>query len=135
MPSIMVFTPDGRSLIVTLDRAPRIWHLDPDPEPPPPQGHKDEAWSVAFAADGKALATGSDDTDDPQTVKLWDPSSGRLIRGWHGGDGTVAALAFSPDGLTLASGHSREAITYGCGRPRADASSVRSRGIPARYGL
>ena len=79
--------------------------LRPAPRAPSPAGHKDEAWAVAYSPDGKILATGSDDTDERQTIKLWDPATGRLIRGWNGGVGTVASLAFSPDGRILASGH------------------------------
>jgi WD40 repeat protein/serine/threonine protein kinase len=100
-----VFAPDGRSIIAVAGRAPRIWHFDPVPDPPSPAGHKDEAWAAAYSPDGKILATGSDDTDEPQTIKLWDPATGQLIRGWYGGVGTVASLAFSPDGRSLASGH------------------------------
>ncbi|MHC5540297.1 hypothetical protein ACYOEI_18915, partial [Singulisphaera rosea] len=101
------FVPDGRSLIVNAGPSPRIWHVFPTPDPPQPSGHRaTEAWSLAYSADGKILATGADDTGgDPQTIKLWKPNTGELIRGWQAGEGTVASLAISPDGRTLASGH------------------------------
>ncbi|APW58997.1 Serine/threonine-protein kinase PrkC [Paludisphaera borealis] len=101
----LVFTPDSRALVMGGLRSPRIWRFDPPPDPPPLAGHKDEAWSVAFSPDGKLLATGSDDTDEPQTIKIWDPASSALLRGWSGGVGTVASIAFSPDGRMLATGH------------------------------
>jgi WD40 repeat protein/serine/threonine protein kinase len=100
-----LFSRDGRALIASGSRSPRIWHFDPVAECLTPAGHKDEAWAAAYSPDGHLLATGSDDTDEPQTIKLWDPSTGKLLRSWNGGVGTVASLAFSPDGQTLASGH------------------------------
>jgi WD40 repeat protein/serine/threonine protein kinase len=103
--SKLIFSPDGRSLIDNGGASPRIWHFDPPSDPALPEGHADEAWAAAYSPDGKILATGSDDTDESRTIKLWDPDTGRLLRGWSGGEGTVAALAFSPDGRSLASGH------------------------------
>ena len=100
----LLFAADGRSLVIAAGPTIRRWFLEGESEPPPLAGHKDEAWAVAFAPDGKLLASGSDD-DDPETIKLWDPKTGRLIRGWNGGPGTTASLAFSPDGRILASAH------------------------------
>jgi eukaryotic-like serine/threonine-protein kinase len=99
------FAADGRSLAIAAGPTIRCWFLDRESESPPLAGHNDEAWSVAFSPDGEVLASGSDDDDDPETIKLWDPTTGRLIRGWPGGRGTTAALAFSLDGRTLASAH------------------------------
>jgi WD40 repeat protein/serine/threonine protein kinase len=98
------FTPDGRSLILGGPRSPRIWRLEPPREPPSPTGHTDETWSAAFPTDGSLLVTGSDDEDDSRTIKIWDPSTSVLLRGWYAGMGTVASLAFSADSHVLASG-------------------------------
>jgi WD40 repeat protein/serine/threonine protein kinase len=102
---VLGFASDGRDLIAGGPQSPRIWHYDPPLDPPSPAGHKDEVWAAAYSPDGRILATGSDDTDEPRTIKLWDPATGRLIRGWNGGVGTVSSLVFSPDGRILASGH------------------------------
>jgi eukaryotic-like serine/threonine-protein kinase len=100
----LLFAADGRSLVIAAGPTIRRWFPEGEPEHPALAGHKDEAWTVAFAPDGELLASGSDD-DEPETIKLWDPKSGRLIRGWYGGPGTTASVAFSPDGHILASAH------------------------------
>ncbi len=101
-----LFTPDGRSLILRINQAVIRWdYLGAAESDEQPAGHGDEAWSAAFSPDGSTLATGSDDTDETRTIKLWDVATGRLIRGWDGGRGTVAELAFAPRGRILASAH------------------------------
>ncbi len=99
----LLFTSDGRSLIVCVNYAAVRWDFLPTPEPGQPEGHGDESWAAVFSSDGRLLATGSDDTDDPRTLKVWDAATGRLLRGWKAHEATTAALAFQPGGRLLAS--------------------------------
>src|SRR5262245_26720734 len=62
-------------------------------------GHSKYVTSLAYSPDGLRIATGSADG----TVKLWEATTGALIRTHEGHTGLVYALAFSPDGTRLAS--------------------------------
>jgi WD40 repeat protein len=64
------------------------------------QGHSGFVDSVAFAPDGKSIASGSWDN----TVRLWRISDGSLIRSFEGHEGSVKSVAFAPDGKSIASG-------------------------------
>jgi WD40 repeat protein len=64
------------------------------------KGHTGWVGAVAFAPDGKTLASASADG----TIKFWDPARGELLQTWKGNNEPVCALAFAPDGKTLASG-------------------------------
>lgn len=94
----------------------KLWNLSawtPNGLPPPARtlsGHQNLIWSLAFSPDGMMLATGSED----RTIRLWDLSAWResaynpavpitaaVLTGHTDG---VIALAFSPDGKTLATG-------------------------------
>jgi WD40 repeat protein/serine/threonine protein kinase len=94
--------PDGRSLAFCCGTRALIWHFAPSVEPQP-AGHTDESWAVGFADDGRVLATGSDDTDDHRTLKLWDTATGALLRGWKAHNATTGAVAFQPGGRVIAS--------------------------------
>jgi WD40 repeat protein len=64
------------------------------------KGHSSDVNSVAFAADGVTLASGSDD----KTIKLWNLATKKEIRTLKGNSHWIWTVAFSPDGKTLASG-------------------------------
>jgi WD40 repeat protein/uncharacterized caspase-like protein len=56
--------------------------------------------AIAFAPDGRWLASGASD----DTIKIWDTSTGHLLRTLYGHSSNVNALAVSVDGKLLASG-------------------------------
>ena len=58
------------------------------------EGHQQPVRSVAFSPDGKTLATGSVDN----TIKLWNPTTGKIISTLKGHQDSVFSVAFSPDG-------------------------------------
>jgi WD40 repeat protein len=53
---------------------------------------------VSFSPDGNTLAT----PQDAQTIALWNPEDGKLIRSFGVSNGPIRALAFSPDGSQIA---------------------------------
>ncbi|HEX8261437.1 MAG TPA: WD40 repeat domain-containing protein, partial [Allosphingosinicella sp.] len=60
--------------------------------------HRGGAAAVAFAPDGKTLATSGYDG----AVRLWDVAGGRLVRTLAGAAGTVWTIDYAPDGRRLA---------------------------------
>ena len=63
---------------------------------------------MAFSPDGQLVATGDALMDG--TIVVWDVPTGRLLQSWRGGATVLHALAFHPDGKTLALAHSHSPI-------------------------
>jgi WD40 repeat protein len=68
------------------------------PEPLTLKGHTGWVSGVAFAPDGKTIATASADG----TVKFWDAASGKELATLKAHDDIVAAVAYSKDGTRFA---------------------------------
>ena len=64
------------------------------------KGHNSSVSSVSFSSDGKFIASGSLDS----TVKLWEISTGKLIKDFKGHNSDVFSVSFSSDGKFIASG-------------------------------
>jgi len=97
------FAPDLRLVALSggwLDKTIKLWDVASGREVQTLSGHAGDVKSVAFAPDGRTLASGSDD----KTIKLWDVASGREVRTLSGHRASVFSVAFAPDGRTLASG-------------------------------
>jgi WD40 repeat protein len=62
-------------------------------------GHTQGVFALAFSPDGRLLASGGED----YSVKVWELSTGHLLRTLAGHAGEINAVTFSPDGRILAS--------------------------------
>lgn len=77
----------------------RLWETATGKHTATIQGHASDITALAFAPDGKTLASAGTD----QTVIVWEVSSGKRVAAFTGHSAAVAAVAYSPDGKTLAS--------------------------------
>ena len=114
----MAFSPDGRTLASgSRDKTIRLWDVETGQPQATLKGHENRVNAVAFSPDGRTLASGGGTdgdswssvykkmlVDGDKTIRLWDVKTGLLRTTLEGHENRVNAVAFSPDGRTLASG-------------------------------
>lgn len=94
----VAFSPDGKTLVTTAwDETARVWNVETGKELHALKADRIHVHGAAFSRDGKTLAT----TGYSSTI-LWDAKTGKQLRKIPCGTGY--AIAFAPDGKSMACG-------------------------------
>jgi len=107
--SCLAFSPDGKLLAAGGNGGKvYVWEVGSEKEPRIIEAHKDWVHSIAFAPGGKGLVSAGGHYEgkgrSARQVRLWDATTGEKLLEYDVEPGdSVAAVAFSPDGQTLAS--------------------------------
>jgi WD40 repeat protein len=106
-----VYSPDGQWVASAgTDRTVRVWRATGRQDVAVLRGHTEAVIRVAFAPNGRRLASASLTGDtahgwvSDDTVRIWDVDPGATLPVLRGHTSSVYPVAFSPDGRWIASG-------------------------------
>ena len=94
------YSPDGKELAVASSMGIWIYNARTGAEVALLSGHQGDVQAIAYAPDGKTLASAGRD----ETIRLWHPKTSQPLATLTGHGGLVTSIAFSPDGKKLVSG-------------------------------
>ena len=97
----VIFTPDGRRLVIGIDREARVYDVSSGRQITALGTHQAEVVHLVVSPDGKRIASSDHDENN---IRLFDGVTGREIAVLCGHTFCPEVLAFSPDGARLASG-------------------------------
>jgi WD40 repeat protein len=98
----VTFSPDGKTLVTGTDTAVKCWDMQTGQERGRLKELKNGAWAVAFARNGRILATATSGSD--RSVRIWDAVTLKELASFVAHQDMVRCLAFSPDSSLLATG-------------------------------
>jgi WD40 repeat protein/serine/threonine protein kinase len=109
----------------------KIWDVATGQEVRSLRGHVGGAFAVAFAPDGRRLASGG---VEDALVKLWDPETGREVLTLRGHSDGVLGVVFSPDGRHLYSASGDHTVRVWDGTPLGDGDLPELHTLPGHAG-
>jgi hypothetical protein len=96
----LFLAPDGRTAFAVAGATGSAWDLETGKQLREFTGHTARIANAAFSADGRFVATSSND----ETARIWDVATGELLQTLAGHTEIVFQSAFSPDGTLLLTG-------------------------------
>jgi WD40 repeat protein/tRNA A-37 threonylcarbamoyl transferase component Bud32 len=100
----LAFSADGKMLLTGGYRMVRLWDVASGQALGPPIANQTADGAIAFASQGRAFLTGSQNG----TVRLWDAGPREAVCRVFAHSGWVTSVAYSPDGRTIATVGGRE---------------------------